>query len=107
MDSKARNPNFTWNVLTQQPVTAAESAFLHLIFGTDGNIPAAYLYEFLANERLPTALGWKTPAEQIDLLKFTPVTGYYLKKELIGFGLEHSVAEELAETSVKRWVSRQ
>ncbi len=32
-DSRRRNPQFTWGIGTQQPVSAAESAFLTTIFG--------------------------------------------------------------------------
>jgi hypothetical protein len=77
-----------------------------MILGTNGRIPAAFLNEFLANEKLPSDLGWVKPSDEINLLNFAPVSGYYLGRELVGFGLEEKQAKELAEESIRNFLKR-
>jgi len=103
-DSQARNPTFTWKVTAQQPVSAAESAFLHTIFGQgNGTIPAKWLYQFLKNEQIPQ--GWTK--RQISTLEFTGISAYYLAREIVSFGdsqLTDKQADEFAENRMKRFI---
>lgn len=101
-DSKARNPQFTWKVTSQQPVAAAESAFLHTILGQgNGTIPARWLYDFLKNERIPT--GWTK--RTIGAVEFGAISTYYLAKELVSFddpNLSTEDAISVASESIKK-----
>jgi len=106
-DSKRRNSNFTWKLLTQQPVAAGESAFLHLIFGRgNGTVPTSVLGDFLLNERLPQ--GWSKRPSEISFLEFTALTSYFLALEVVSMedsGLTAAQIQDLAEVSVKRYYS--
>jgi len=108
-DSTAKNPTFTWKVTQQQPVSAAESAFLHTIFGngtgTGAFIPARFLYDFLLNERLPS--GWTKRSSTIGSVEFLAVSAYYLAREVISFGdsgMTEAQAHEFATMRMKRFI---
>jgi hypothetical protein len=103
-DSQRRNPTFTWSVLNQKPVSAAESAFLTLILGdSDGNIPAKYLQFFLKYEQLPTSLGWTK--NDISFSAFTGLSTWFLTQEFIAFGVEENEAAKMAQGSVRKYWS--
>jgi len=101
LDSKSRNPDFTWKLTSQQPVAAGESAFLHTILGRgNGTMPARWLYEFLKNERLPGGYG----SRQISTLEFTGITAYYLAREVVSrdSSISETDAMAFAEATVRK-----
>ncbi|KAL3466958.1 Cloroperoxidase [Aspergillus heterothallicus] len=80
LDSKARNPTYTFTA-QQDQINLGEVGGLIAVFGSteEGTVRRDFVEYFFENERLPTSLGWKVRDKELTADDMAKVSGMVAK----------------------------